>query len=85
MNIRILTIAMMAMMLTAGPAMAMDSPHQDKHTKTLSSEAGSTAIQAENTSGQFLAENASRQTEQHQRQASAEHELTREALRYWWQ
>lgn len=85
MKFRTVTLAMMTLMLSAGPAMAMDSQQQGKHDQTRSSDAGSTAMQAENTTDPRLAKRAQRQETGQQRQVRGEHELTREALRYWWQ
>lgn len=46
MKIQTVTLAMMALMLSAGPLIAMDAEYQEKRRQALYAESGSSTIQA---------------------------------------
>lgn len=84
MKIRIGTLAMMALMLSAGPLMAMDSEYQEKRRQTLHTESKSSVMQAENSVDQRRNRDVSQRGEGQHRRVNDEWQQTREALRYWW-
>lgn len=84
MKIRIVTLAMMALILSAGPLMAMDSEYQDKRRQALQEKSASSAIQAENYIDQRRNREVSQRGEGQNRGVDDEEKLTRKALHYWW-
>ncbi len=84
MKIRTVTLAMMALMLSAGPLMAMDSEFQEKRRQALQEKSTSSAIQAENAIDQRRDREVSQRGEGQHRRSDDEWQQTREALRYWW-
>lgn len=84
MKIRIVTLAMMALMLSAGPLMAMDSEYQEKRREALQEKSTSSANQAESSIDQRRNRDVSHRGEGQHRRVDDEWQQTREALRYWW-
>lgn len=84
MKIRIVTLAMMTLIVSAGPLMAMDSEYQEKRRQALYQESASSAIQAERSIDQHRDPDANKREGQQHRLVDDEGEVTREALRYWW-
>jgi hypothetical protein len=84
MKIRIITLAMMAMMLSAGPLMAMDSEHQERRRQALQEKSASSSLQAESSIDQRRNREVSQRGEGEHRRVDDEWQQTREALRYWW-
>ncbi|MDR9440329.1 MAG: hypothetical protein RI841_12690 [Halomonas sp.] len=87
MKIRVITLAMMALMLSAGPLMAMDSEYQEQRRQALQEKSTSSAIQAENSIDQRRNREVSQRGEAQHRRIDKDWqqwEQTREALRYWW-
>lgn len=84
MKIRTVTLAMMALMLSAGPLMAMDSEYQEKRRQALQEKSASASIQAENSIDQRGDREVSQRGEGQHRRSDDEWQQTREALRYWW-
>lgn len=84
MKIRIVTLAMMALMLSAGPLMAMDSEYQEKRRQALQEKSTSSAIQSENSIDQRRSRDVSQRGEGQHRRSDEEWQQTRDALRYWW-
>ncbi|MFY0992261.1 hypothetical protein [Halomonas sp. C05BenzN] len=84
MKIRVITLAMMALMLSAGPLMAMDSEYLEKRRQALKERSGSVSIQEENSIDQRRSRDVSQRGEGQLRRGDDEWQQTREALRYWW-
>ncbi|MBF7054979.1 hypothetical protein IOC61_16895 [Halomonas sp. KAO] len=77
MKTRNVALAMMTLMLSTGPLMAMDSQYQESQRKALQEESTGVAMQADSSNDQ------QREDGQHLREDGAE-SLTQEALRFWW-
>ncbi len=84
MKIRIVTLAMMALMLSSGPLMAMDSEYQDKRRQALQDKRTSSVIQAESSIDQQRNREGVQRGEGPHGRVDDEWSQTREALRYWW-
>lgn len=84
MKIRTVTLAMMALMLSAGPLMAMDSEYQEKRRQALQEKSTSVSIKAENSIDKRRNRDVSQRGEGQHRRSDDEWQQTREALRYWW-
>ena len=87
MKIRTLTLAMMTLMLSTGPLMAMDSEFQEKRQKALHEDRQSSAMQAESSTKKQRKRDVSQRGNGQQRRVDEDWqkwEQTREALRYWW-
>ncbi len=84
MKIRTITLAMMTLMLSTGPLIAMGSEYQEKRRQALHAEDGGSAMQAEPSIDQHRDRDANRREGGEHRRVDDQGELTREALRYWW-
>lgn len=84
MKIRAITLAMITLMMGAGPLMAMDSEYQDKRRQALQEKSTSSAIQAESSIDQRRNRDVSQPEEGQYRRTEDDWQQTREALRYWW-
>jgi len=84
---RTIVLAMMALVLSVGPLMAMDSEYLEKRRQALQETRTNPAIQAENPIEKRRNKEVSHRVEsQHSLidEDSQNGKLTREALRYWW-
>lgn len=83
MNIRTAVFAMIAMMLSAGPLMAMDSEYLEKRRKSLYEESTSSVTQDERFEGKSGERDMSLRGDS-QHGVSDEQKFTQDSLRYWW-
>lgn len=81
MKIRTVTLAMMTLMLSAGPLMAMDSEYQEKRRQALYAESGSTTIQAVPSIDHRRDRDVGKWGDGQHRRADGEGEMTPEAWR----
>lgn len=84
MKIRTITLTMMTLMLSISPLMAMDSEYLQKRQKALHAGSESSAMQAEPSIDRHRDRDANRRADRQHRRVDDQGELTREALRYWW-
>lgn len=84
MNIRSAVIAMIALMLSAGPLMAMDSEYLEKRRKSLYEDSAGPVSQDEGFGGRSVERDISQSGREQPRGASNEKGVTQDHLRYWW-
>ncbi|MDZ7851111.1 MAG: hypothetical protein U5L98_00290 [Halomonas sp.] len=87
MKIQSFTLAVMSLMLSAGPLMAMDSEFQEKRRQELHAETTSSVGHGEGSLEQRPDRHVNQRGDEQHSQVDSEWEqweLTQEALRYWW-
>ncbi|CAM3438250.1 hypothetical protein [Halomonas lysinitropha] len=80
-------LAIISLMLSAGPLMAMDSEFQDKRRQALHAETTSSVQQGEGSLERRRERHVNQRGDEQHSQVDSEWEqweLTQEALRYWW-
>ncbi|MBB3189534.1 hypothetical protein [Halomonas cerina] len=80
MKTRILILATITLLLSAGPLIAMDSAYQKKHHQELQSESGRSV----NQEASIIMRDRDRDPRELHLPEGDDWEQTREILRYWW-
>ncbi|MGM0984356.1 MAG: hypothetical protein ACQEXG_13170 [Pseudomonadota bacterium] len=87
MKIQGFTLAVMSLMLSAGPLMAMDSEFKEERRQALHAETTSSVQQREGSQEKRRDRHVSQRGDEQHSQVDSEWEqweLTQEALRFWW-